>query len=1069
MIPKDISHKDAFHSPPIKERKFYLKYPTSPPLPIAAVGLKTLSLPEFNDSSHSVRFKESPLQNQVSQTDMEWIPSSEDLKVNLTPRKTKQNSSPHPFRKPAHLMGNAYSPRWIENLPLKEKNRRKFDKKASAHIKSYLATKNLMRLCLEEIEDRLKEFVRREFYKILFVDRENFEKNPLSLNFMSSPRSTQYMSETLKKIQKNELLTEDIIRWFSEMRAGLVDYLKEKKCSTEWTKKLMGVLDNLISHGKDLVKFVEAADSINDPKTEELFQPYVDKNLFDFLRKYTSANSYNELRHDFAEIHLDFLDALKIPGKLHPISEPENAVISFADVEMRRILLGFSNLHLERLTINRENIDDARSFTRGNLDVNRQFFTDFLSVYYGELRKELSPNELEKEVENLLLRRDVPSKELFSLCVIPWLHFFDVIRALYPGLQSGIETLPDESSSHIHIEVKPDGINRIVRAITYRCYPLVKPHEEAPLTLDLTNPIGAIKFLWTVAPIIDEEGKKTWSGCIQIPPHGLEINEHATSEMKRKILRALIDYVDDNDQRAVGGLPFIEEKQTVAEFEEELYKRFDSPDPYIGSPQPSPFMLEFMIKNYCRTEIVEKAKYTSSFLNECDDEGLAFLSEKISEELKRNGHILEPFISRLSVFEQLLCRYLMIKSRRTEWTDQLIAYLKELLQSAKYTESGPPDTNILARYLKILDEDIHDLRIQTLILKVMCGRWKNFEGQKDERFQKRNIADIMTILRYVRDSSKWLKPILREMIEEERYQISLAAISAKTYFWIEQESKQSSISTIDMNQIVRCFMHSTKPLFKEVIVNGFPVDGGDLVGDEKERKITYYKRLLTAIYRFYAPEASEESIAWQAETLVDYDSYDAETKARASATIPCLNLLKLCANSCWMVADIYIRNLFDINDPPIKSNSIQGMSCTLLIDDENNYSVEHRRTYGIYPRENPDDINSSQICKNECLAEISFSWKLYPYSDEGRMTTKGELKITDIAITPGILPEYERLLLRALENSNSDFLKIKGWEDLPKIPTLHMPLGISALSNADGKKRMLSPRFKIPLSPRSNY
>jgi hypothetical protein len=952
---------------------------------------------------------------------------------------------------------------WIIALPDQTKERKRFNKSAIKFIQSHLVRENTPKPSLENIKNKLDNFIKLQFDKILCSDASMYDQNPLNMNNSSgSPRSTIAMRFVLELIQENRVLTKWILSPLLEMKKGLIEFLESKKKKTDWTMTLANLLSNLIYYDNDLKSFMQHIDKITDKQIVNLLQTYIDHGLFNFIREYVDEKSHLLLRGDLASIHLGFHEALGIHTQKQWVWEPQDALFKFSDVTMKNITQGFvsyEGLRLERLTINRQSVD-TRYLVSGGIESKKKFFTDFLRFFYQASKKEISQEELIQEVEDILNDKDVLSKELLSLCVVPWKHFYDAIRLLYPGLQCGIATVPEEGKSRIHIDVESDGTYRIIRDVTYSSYQLRSRSKGSSHLPDFKRPIGSINFRWTITPCFDENELRTWSGCIQIPK-SLEVKKHTSYEMKWKILRSLIDYVEVDDQMTVSRVPIIDDENLATKFNQEVYETFDRPEEFVNVSQPSAFTLEFLVKNHCRQELIQQLSPSATISSE--EIYISELADIVWENLKVNGQVLEPLLLRLSVFEEKLRRYLMIKTKRTPWTDKLMAYLKELLLSTKYAEYGIPIVKDLTTFLQIIEKDIKDPSIRQLLLNVMCGRWENYNGTRDEYFQDQHIGEIMGTLQCVRDSSKFLKPALKEMLEEQG-RVSEHGILTKKHEWIEPSDKRSPISSIDVKQIVRCFMQYTQPIFNEVTINGVSVISDGLKGDVTQMQTEYFERLLKAIYIQYDPSIEDSAIKEQATYMVNYEKSDGETKALASKIIPCLEILRLCANSCWMIADIFIRNLYDINNPPIKSNMLQGMSCCIEINSKTEFSVEHRRCYGIYPRETPDNISSNRILKSECLAKIPFSWTLSPYMDDNRKTHKGIFQVTNLIIRQGILPEYKAQILKSLHDHHSSFMEEPNWEDHPKEPQLHMPL-----TTAEGKRLpIISPRYtkKRPKTPR---
>ncbi|MEM1283682.1 MAG: hypothetical protein AAGG81_09040, partial [Chlamydiota bacterium] len=325
-------------------------------------------------------------------------------------------------------------------------------------------------------------------------------------------------------------------------------------------------------------------------------------------------------------------------------------------------------------------------------------------------------------------------------------------------------------------------------------------------------------------------------------------------------------------------------------------------------------------------------------------------------------------------------------------------------------------------------------KIRDLVLNVMCGRW-----EKGQNFQNQHIRKILGTLKCLNQSPELLKKALPEMKKDiEDISNVIDQIKREIHEWVEPNEKKHPISSIDIIQIVRCFIPSGEPIFKKVTVNDVVVKSDNLEGSEKGKKKQYLKRLLEAIYSHYKPEVNEEMLEEQSSYMVDYES--SSDKELALEKVPCLDLLKLCANSCWMVADMLVRHLYDLHNAPIRSNMLQGMDLHIQIDKKGDYSVEHRRSCGVYPRKVPDDIDSNLIVEDQLLGKISFLWKLAPFSDNGRSTVRGTLQVDDVDLELDNPDEYNYIIIKALNNYHKEFRENPGWEDRFREPELIMPL-----------------------------
>jgi hypothetical protein len=95
----------------------------------------------------------------------------------------------------------------------------------------------------------------------------------------------------------------------------------------------------------------------------------------------------------------------------------------------------------------------------------------------------------------------------------------------------------------------------------------------------------------------------------------------------------------------------------------------------------------------------------------------------------------------------------------------------------------------------------------------------------------------------------------------------------------------------------------------------------------------------------------------------------------ASYFTPLMKLFRVCTSSCWNIGDEFLRKRFPLLFKfPLWSRQQDQVSLDITIQDQENFKVVQTKCYGVYPRLNPFDKESTVVDKSRCFAKIYFKW-----------------------------------------------------------------------------------------------
>jgi hypothetical protein len=321
--------------------------------------------------------------------------------------------------------------------------------------------------------------------------------------------------------------------------------------------------------------------------------------------------------------------------------------------------------------------------------------------------------------------------------------------------------------------------------------------------------------------------------------------------------------------------------------------------------------------------------------------------------------------------------------------------------------------------------------------------------------------------------------------------LDLNRITKQRHVWIESLDCPISLSKNRVDEIVRCLIPEDSVLYKEITVNDKIIELKDFSGNKSACKKEFFKKLIYAIcLGGFDLTVKEEMCENQAKVLVHIrelcssiyenlvlDTIPWETVQKKMAeypaipfmrfkkrfakdslenldqfiidlTIPCINILRLCTNDCWSLADECIRCLYPKLFLPYGENSRgfkfqtqaeSGIYCHINIKNNKHFDVTQIKRYATYPSTS-NSINSNGINTKLKQARSLFKWTLSPYEDHTSQITcwRGLLEIPDVEICSRTNPDNRAKILRILNNPVLVDYVMNSLNDKPKILTTYL-------------------------------
>lgn len=412
---------------------------------------------------------------------------------------------------------------------------------------------------------------------------------------------------------------------------------------------------------------------------------------------------------------------------------------------------------------------------------------------------------------------------------------------------------------------------------------------------------------------------------------------------------------------------------------------------------------------------------------------------------------------------------------KSKWTNDFFCGLDKLICSFNFKEI---EMNPLKTFTHIISDQIKDSKMHELIVISLQIDNKEFEN-------------IMNCLTSWADYKKVKELTLRVSVIDhrrikEQLDFSTDYIKNQQHRWFESIETKSLISQITAQEIIRCFIPDDLVLYKQIKVNDKLIELKHFKGDSEACQTEFFTLLFHAIYKsgfdinyqkkdcedqakmlihmeaickMLKNDLAEDTIPWKViqKKLINYpaipfskfkNTFNKASHAESldrfliELTIPCIDILKLCTNSCWLRGDDCIRHLFSKLFRPFgdkttlnafSTSQEKGISCQIHIDSPEDYSVTQIKNYGTKPH-----LNSSHSSSNDTIlnyTKTTFQWTVSPFKDKekGISCWQGLLEIPHVEVMNETPIDIKRKILKILNNPDLVDYVANSLEGKPKI------------------------------------
>lgn len=511
------------------------------------------------------------------------------------------------------------------------------------------------------------------------------------------------------------------------------------------------------------------------------------------------------------------------------------------------------------------------------------------------------------------------------------------------------------------------------------------------------------------------------------------IDEKKEADFNKKIIKNIRKYIENNSQ-LFGEIPTSNQLETIAQ------KFFD----------------QKINKKKKTTDQLKRANSVSLVKSELPRAAVAL------EKLQKSALLIEGMISNLKNLQTSILTLLKRKKTlyKSKWIENFYEQLHYLV--ASYTEKGK-EKNPLRTFTVILEEQIQDEKIKEIIALSF-------------NLQQKELENLILHINKWAINTEILPQLSERVAILDRKNIvdsinsSIKDIPSKKHEWFESLESKRLINHITTEEIIRCLIPDSLVLYKKITVNKKTIQLKINEKSNTEPQVRFFSQLLYEIYaagfnvnmtqemaRAQAislvaiPEISHsikeylimEMIPWEQVQLMlspyqaipffkfkaNYDStlhLHNLNEYLVELTVPCIDVLKLCANDCWLIAEECIRylhpDLFVPYGQKMEAESMttvpeKGVECHIHIQNDQDYSVAQIKKYGTYP---PDlTVSSGSSLNKKCnLAKMTFKWSVSPYIDpESNIKSwKGLLEIPNVIIDSKTPPDVEKKILKILNN-----------------------------------------------------
>jgi|GEM_PF-2281685 len=443
--------------------------------------------------------------------------------------------------------------------------------------------------------------------------------------------------------------------------------------------------------------------------------------------------------------------------------------------------------------------------------------------------------------------------------------------------------------------------------------------------------------------------------------------------------------------------------------------------------------------------------------------------------------LLDEIIPRLKFLQNSFFKILTLKKEKkttsicykTIWIDDFFKGLDNLISSYAYRKQ---EMNPLKSFTHIFAEQVNDPKMHELIflgLKIGSKEFDNVMFCLNWWADSKNILELTERVSYI-DHIK-----IREKLD-----LSIENIANQKHEWFESLNSNCPISQITNSEVIRCLIPDNVVLYDEITVNDKIIQLNNCNGTSETRQIKFFTILLHAIYslgfdknitekesreqanvlvnlnkisKLIKEDLFKNTIPWQAiqKNLSDFPAIpfsalknyfdpmiheETLEELLIELAIPCVNVLKLCTNSCWLRGDECIRFLFtkifkiygdDTHPQFFHTSQENGISCHIHVKNRNHYFVTQTKCYGTHHFQDP----LSKSGKPLNFAKTIFQWTVSPYKDNdtGFSGWRGLLEIPHVDVDENTQMEIKREFLKTLNNPNIVDYVVNSMDGKPKI------------------------------------
>lgn len=443
---------------------------------------------------------------------------------------------------------------------------------------------------------------------------------------------------------------------------------------------------------------------------------------------------------------------------------------------------------------------------------------------------------------------------------------------------------------------------------------------------------------------------------------------------------------------------------------------------------------------------VSKEAYPFIKINEAVD---LYVRGRLEELYKPGSFVLG---SRLTMLNQDFSpRAYFFRNEIEETTPHLNAG-RERIKAALDTQEPKKNVELTAIFQSLLSTR-HAKEIRSIL-----------ENEKKEKVRKKALKilflnepekEYQAFLSWLDEgSSKKIKQVIQTFFFER-------SALREVYPLLMTKQHLDTISGIRATEVIRCFF-TDRPLFRSIMLNKSTFDQDELAPCDPLRH--FFCRLLFGIYNAglfpggSGAKAMGEFIALQHLTRVNWPEIDKVLKTSASdkgqtvfeiinyddalrptiiklgaecdsarglerklmeLLVPSMCLLRYCTPSAWNIFDEEFRIRFKgLWTSPYWTRPEQNVDLEITIVSIGDYTVSQTKTYGVYPRLNPEDSSSTVIDLKRPYAFITFKIT-YSYLGFPKPAALGRFSILELKFTPEATPPIRKAITQALVNYNA--------------------------------------------------